>query len=158
MEMKYQLVLLLAEDEKWYSVPALGGGDGGLTVAKNLTEQFEKMWEEYFPDTQAPRIQWSESGQHLDNGYTLKLISKRVDVVQIKTVDGSTVTVSHEEIINSLGNIVNHDQNAKLHWNLLHSTLIANVLRSLNSFCVRHRPNDGRLPQFIREEQSIPFV
>lgn len=160
MRMIHTVTVLNNAGNKVWGTYAESGHDGGIAAIRQLTEDFNKYWNFYHEEERgpAPAILW-QSEQKITESHTLIFTSERADVITLATVEGQTATVTHEHLLFALGQIANSSPGGvKIPWNQIHSTLLANIARSLNEHCMFERPMDMRIPQWLKEEHNTPYI
>lgn len=100
--------------------------------------------------------------KHPDTDYHITIMFKRMDVLILQDMQGRDVYVSYESVVKALSNKYNVMPNSTfsepLPWRYMDSTIFANMLREMNKFASEWRATDGRIPEFFRKEQAIPFI
>lgn len=95
-----------------------------------------------------------------DTPSSVYLSVTRQDVIVTQDMQGNDVYLTHESLVKILANHYNRMPSTAvpLPWRYMDSTLFASMLRDMNKFAHTERRNDGRIPEFFREDQPIPFI
>lgn len=161
MTTKYvqQLILVNSKGVEELRSPEFRNSDtsGGMESVKGLTSWYESMWERRYTG-EAPMLTW-EAEKAMPDGMILRFTRRRTDISTLTTVDGQRVDITHESIMGALYEMANRQpSHVDIPWHMIHSTVLANIGRSLNEFCVNRRDGDGRIPEWLRKNQNTPYV